>query len=182
MRVFFVTGVSGAGKSTLARRLAEWGHRTVSMDGDSRLCSWVDVDGRRVQRPSEPDAGWLSDHEWRWDPDRLDEIISRANAEAGDPLWLFGHATNAVDFVDRFDATLLLEIDQRTMIARMSDPRRGNDFGRVGDSLAAALASYTSFVATWRRNGATIVDASRDIDTVAEDLLMAAALSCLREE
>jgi thymidylate kinase len=177
--VFFVTGVSGAGKSTLARLMAEWGHRAVSTDADRQLCAWTNLDGRRVDRPAEPDTAWLSAHEWRWDPARLDQIITAAARQGDDALWLFGHAANARDVADRFDATFLLEIDQQTMIARMGNPARGNDFGPVGDSLSAALASHTPFVAGWRRHGATIIDATGHLDTVAQELLLAAAAATL---
>lgn len=182
MLVVFVTGVSGSGKSTLARHLAGWGHRTVSMDGDSRLCSWTDQAGRPVTRPQEPDAGWLSAHEWRWSGDRLDEILAEAAAAGSEPLWLFGQAANAAEFADRFDLTILLEIDQQMMADRMRSASRGNDFGKVGGSLSAALASYTAFVATWRRRSAIVVDATPDVDAVAEELLMAAATALLHRQ
>jgi hypothetical protein len=126
--VFFVTGVSGAGKSTLARRMAEWGHRAVSTDADRRLCAWTDLDRRRVDRPAEPDAAWLSAHDWRWDPARLDQIITAAAREGADVLW---------------------------------------------------LAAHTPFVAGWRRYGAAIIDATDDLDTVAQELLLAAAAAVL---
>lgn len=61
------------------------------------------------------------------------------------------------------------------MAGRMQRPERGNDFGRVGDSLDAALAGYRPFVAAWRRFGARSVDATRDMATVADDLLLTAA-------
>ncbi|MEJ3741820.1 hypothetical protein WEI85_00760 [Actinomycetes bacterium KLBMP 9797] len=180
MLVFLVTGVSGTGKSTLARRLASWDHRTVSADADSLLCAWTDRHGHRVERPAQPDTAWLAAHQWRWDADRLDQIIADAARDGDDALWVFGQAANALQLADRFDATFLLETDQRTMIARMGSPERGNDFGRVGDSLPAALASYTDFVAGWRQYGATTIDATGDVDTVAEQLLLAAAMAALR--
>jgi hypothetical protein len=130
--VFFVTGVSDAGKSTLARRMAEWGHRAVSTDADSQLCAWTALDGCRVDRPAEPDMAWLAAHEWRWDRARLDQIITAAARQGDEALWLFGHAANARDVADRFDATFLLEIDQQTMIARMGNPARGNDLAASG--------------------------------------------------
>jgi len=182
MFVVFVTGVSGSGKSTLARHLAGWGHRTVSMDGDSRLCSWTDHIGPSATRPKEPDAAWLSAHEWRWNQHRLDEILAEAAAAGSEPLWLFGQAANAAEFADRFDVTILLEIDQLTMATRMRNASRGNDFGKVGDSLAAARDSYLAFVATWRRRGAIVVDATPKIDAVAEDVLMAVATAMLHRQ
>jgi len=177
--VFLVTGVSGAGKSTVARRLVRWGHHAVSLDADRRLCSWIGPDGRRVARPAEPNAAWLAVHSWTWDPARLDEIISDADREAVDVLWLCGRAANALQVADRFDACFLLDIDQRTMAQRMRSPQRGNDFGRVGDTLRAAVAGHTEFVAAWRRHGAITVDATAELDTVVEELLMAAATTAM---
>ena len=84
-----------------------------------------------------------------------------------------------MELAGRFDAVFLLEIDQQTMAARMRRPERGNDFGWVGDSLDAALAGYLPFVAGWRRFGARSVDATRDVATVAEDLLLTAAMAVL---
>ena len=127
-----------------------------------------------------PDAAWLAAHEWRWDLARLDEIIAEAAGQDVPTLWMFGWAANLLRLADRFDAAFLLEIDQETMRTRMGGPRRGNDFGRVGDTLAAALASHTPFVAAWRRYGAVTIDATAGVDTVAQELLMAAGLAALR--
>jgi len=180
--VLLVTGVSGAGKSTVARRLSAWGHRALSLDADDRLCSWTDLDGHRVSRPEQPDTPWLAAHHWRWDPARLDEIIAQARADGVETLWLCGQAANAGELVDRFDAYFLLEIDQATMRQRMvHGAGRGNDFGRVGDSLSMALAGYQQFVASWRRLGAVTIDATQGVDGVCEDLLMAAAFAALRQ-
>jgi hypothetical protein len=178
--VLLVTGVSGAGKSSVARRLRDWGHRAVSRDADSRLCAWSDRDGRRVTRPADPDADWLTNHQWTWKPTGPDEIIAGAHREGVQTLWLCGQAANALDLADRFHACFLLDIDQQTMRHRLTRSQRGNDFGRVGDTLAIALASHTTFITVWRRHGATTIDATQNLDRVCEDLLMAAAVAALR--
>jgi hypothetical protein len=172
--------VSGAGKSTLARRLAAWGHHAISADSDGTLCAWTTADGIRVTRPDAPAGRWLAAHEWRWDPARLDEIIAEAANLEVPSLWLFGWAANAVGLADRFDAVFLLEIDQSTMRTRLGNPGRGNDYGRAGDTLADALGSHAAFVAAWRRYGAVSIDATRQVDAVADDLLLAAGLAVLR--
>jgi hypothetical protein len=138
----------------------------VSLDGDSRLCSWTSRDGETVIRPAEPDADWLANHEWTWDPERFDEIIADARGEGVETLWLCGQAANALDLADRFDACFLLDIDQQTMRRRMTGSQRGNDFGRVGDTLAIALSSHTEFIAQWRRHGAATIDATQVLDRV----------------
>ena len=170
-----MTGVSGSGKSTIARQLTRMGRDAVSLDGDELLCGWVGADGRRVARPAQPDAAWLSAHRWCWDPARLDQIMDEARDRGVDVLFLCGHAANGLDLADRFDACLLLEIDRHTMRQRLEEPDRGNDFGRVGDSLMVALSEHDAFVAAWRRYGAVTVDATEPVSVVAENVLLAAA-------
>lgn len=175
MLVLLITGVTGAGKSSVARRLAERGHPAVSLDADPRLCAWTNGAGQRVEQPAEPDAGWLAAHRWTWDPNRLDEIIAEARARDTDPQWLCGYAANALHLADRFDATFLLDIDHRIMTQRLRDRPPGNDFGRVGATLRAATTYYTEFVGPWREHGAITIDASQPLDTVVDDVLLAAA-------
>jgi thymidylate kinase len=171
VRAFLVTGVSGAGKSTVARRLAAAGHWAVSADGDDLLCSWTDHTGRPARRPAHPDAAWLADHEWRWDPDRLDAILAHAATTGVPAAWVCGRADNAHRLLDRFDVVFLLDVDSDTAVARLSGPGRGNDFGRVGDTLTAALAGHGDFVRRWRARGAIPVDARSDLDAVVRELL-----------
>jgi adenylate kinase family enzyme len=180
--VVLVTGVSGSGKSALARRLTAMGRDAISMDADDQLTGWNDTaTGQRVARPDVPDAEWLAEHEWRWDPGRLDAIIADARGRNVDVLFLCGLAANGLDLAGRFDACLLLEIDRATMTRRLRDPRRGNVYGRTDASHDHALAAYDSFVASWRRYGAVTIDATEPLDTVAGEVLMTAASAlCLR--
>jgi hypothetical protein len=41
------------------------------------------------------------------------------------------------------------------------------------------VASHVEFVGPWRRRGAVTIDATQDIDTVVEELLMAATTVAL---
>ena len=176
MAVVLVTGVSGSGKSTVSRRLTAMGYHAISMDADDLLCGWYDtVSGQRVPRPTEPDAAWLTSHEWRWDPDRLDAIIADARTRGVAVLFLCGLAANAVRLADRFDVCLLLEIDRTTMTQRLNDPTRGNVYGRTAASQAHAFAAYDPYVTGWRRSGAITIDATQHVDSVTQDILLTAA-------
>jgi adenylate kinase family enzyme len=172
--VFLVTGPTGAGKSSVARRLQQRGQHAVSLDSDPRLCAWTDADGRAVVRPAEPDRAWLAVHRWTWNPDRLDEIIAEAARRRVDLLWLCGYAANALQMVDRFDLTFLLDIDRDTMLHRLRARPAGNDFGRTEETLSAASTYYREFIGAWRQHGAVRIDASKNVDRVVEDLLLAA--------
>ena len=113
-------------------------------------------------------------------PTRLDEILADARARGVRTLFCCGYGDNGLLLAGRFDAHLLLEIDQKTMTARLGQQSRGNDWGRVGDSLAVAVEGFTPFVAAWRRFGAVIVDASLPVEALGCEVLMAAALALMR--
>jgi thymidylate kinase len=115
-----------------------------------------------------------------WSPQRLDEILTDAGRDGASTLWVCGHADNALQLADRFTAVFLLEVDRHTMAQRMLGSDSRNDNGRVGDTLADALAGYHAFVAAWRRIGALCVDATLDVASVAEELLLGAAQAMLR--
>jgi thymidylate kinase len=168
--VLLVTGVTGSGKSTVARRMAERGHRAVSLDAVPGLCRWTDADGRRVERPADPDAGWLADHRWTWDPARLSAVVADHRVGAG-AAWLCGYAANAADLGDLFDAVFLLVIDDSTMARRIRHRPGGNDFGRAGDTLLAAAGYATEFLDSWRERDIVAVDAARPVDDLVGDLL-----------
>ena len=177
--VFLVTGPTGAGKSSVARRLRQRGHHAISLDSDPLLCAWTGADGHAVLRPAEPDMAWLAVHRWTWDRDRLDHIIAEAARRRVDVLWLCGYAANALQVVERFDLTLLLDIDRDTMIRRLRGRPTGNDFGGTEETLSAASTYYREFIGAWRRHGAVRIDASQDLDRVVEDLLLAAMEAAL---
>jgi energy-coupling factor transporter ATP-binding protein EcfA2 len=169
-----VTGPSGCGKSTLARRLAVLGHRTVSADGAPGLCRWVDDHGVPVERPGHPSVDWLAAHRWAWDPGRLDMLIDEARVSGATTFYVCGRADNDDQLSDRFELVVLLDIDEATMIRRVAQAARGNDFGRCGDSLQALISGFTATRARYLGRGAVIVDATADLDTVAASLLQAA--------
>ncbi|MFV2021687.1 hypothetical protein [Micromonospora sp. LOL_023] len=180
MLVLLVTGVPAAGKSTVAHKLSDLGHTSISLDDDNSTCSWPHPAGPQDRQPGRQDNSSSPPPLRRtWNPDRLDEIISTAHRDGVQTLWLCGQAANASELRNRFDACLLLEIDQTTMRRRLTDVEQSGGVCRANDSLATAMASYQAFVATWRRLGAVPVDGTQDPDQVCQDLLMAAAFAAL---
>ncbi|WJK33090.1 hypothetical protein [Solwaraspora sp. WMMA2065] len=68
------------------------------------------------------------------------------------------------------------------MRRRLSDPGQDDGIGQSNDTLTSAYAGYHTFVATWRRLGATTIDAKQDPDEVCQELLMAAAFVAMRRQ
>ncbi|HTT85796.1 MAG TPA: hypothetical protein VMF60_00385 [Acidimicrobiales bacterium] len=168
MGVVLVTGGSGAGKSSVAWALAARGFRSVDGDADGRLARWVDADGAVVARQAAQTFGWMADHRWVWDAQRLDELITAAG---GDTLFLCGHASNVIALFDRFTQVILLDIDVPTMRERLARLDRENDFGRIGDTGELLREWLPGMQAQLRAAGARVVDATAPLGVVVDAVL-----------
>jgi hypothetical protein len=165
-----VAGTSGAGKSAVYRQLRTLGHHAVSTDSTDGLCRWVDAAGTPVSRPASPSLQWLAVHRWAWDLSRFDALLRGLEPDVGDAtLYLCGSAAN--DDQVEFDAIVLLDIDEPTMVSRVLDPARANDFGRCGDSLADLIAGLPAVRARYLDRGALAVDATAELSTVVSSVL-----------
>ena len=132
------------------------------------------------RRRDQPSLDWLANCRWVWRRDRLDQIVAAAREHDPPSVWLCGWAANQVDFIDVFDAVFLLDIDEQTMLRRVGNESRGNDFGRVGDSLPGLIASRTTVQDVWRQRGAIPINATQPPDDVLADHLLAAAVRLRR--
>ncbi len=172
VRTILITGFTGTGKSTLARHLRLAGHDALSTDDDPLLAQWVDQrTGLAVERPDEPDRVWLASHHWIWQPQRLDDVIIQHRSAGVARLWLCGNADNAEQLRDRFHVVILLVTDIGTVLARVDQESRGNDWGRVGDSRVELIANHER----WNRDQSTwadhIIDATWPVDEVVAAVL-----------
>ena len=104
---------------------------------------------------------------WLWDGNKL-----RAFAQAcGDtPLFLCGGAMNQGEFADLFEKRFVLHVDSDTMRHRLLT-RTNNDYGKAPEELAEQLELNTRVLEEATRVGATIVDATRPISVVADDIV-----------
>lgn len=168
MSAVIVTGMSGAGKSTIAVELAGRGLMAVDSDCVPSLCRYVDAAGAVVDEPEAPDLAWLAEHSWNWDPARLDELILAAGPAT---LYVCGGADNQLELADRFSHFILLEIDETTMLARLDDPDRDNEWGRVGETREYLRRRLSGYQRELRAFGAIAVDATQPVDRVVDAIL-----------
>ena len=167
-----VTGNSGAGKSTACAMLRSRGLAAVDADRDG-YCCWTDrASGFVVDDPPDPvPPGWLDRHGWTIDRAKVDALAVQAQ---GTVAFLCGSAENEADVRDLFDLVLCFVIDDRTLRERLRT-RTTNSFGRNPEELAAALQHNADAEFRYRRQGATIIDATLPPPEVA-DLVVARAL------
>lgn len=116
--VTFVSGNPGSGKSTLTVELQRRGIRALDADAVPGLAAWMDGTGAVVGDGSlVPTPELLATCWWGWSAERLDELVETLG---GDGV-LLGIAVNQWEFLHRFDTMVLLELDESTQEARVSD-------------------------------------------------------------
>jgi gluconate kinase len=153
-----IDGLSGTGKTTLAAELALRGYRAI--DADAAFAYFADpVTGAPTE--VETRANWI------WDGQRLREF---AHASQDDLVFLCGGAMNQNEFFDLFTKRFTLCIDDDTMRERLLT-RTSNGYGKDTGELAEQLELNQSTVEYAEGLGSIVVDATRPINEVADDIV-----------
>ena len=171
MPLIWLTGVPGAGKSTVRRELVRRGEIAHDADEEGfrvlldRATGLPADDPGRGHRP----PNW---HERHWYPiarDRVDDL--RRSAEH-DVVFLAGSVPNELDVWDLFDLVLCLVVDDETLRHRL-ESRTDNDFGKDPAVRDAVLGWNATSALDYKRFGATLIDATRPLKDVVDDVLAA---------
>jgi thymidylate kinase len=173
MPLVFVTGMSGAGKSSVCGELRRRGLDAHDTDEDG-ISLWrhrtTDEVVERPDRAEDRTDGWYAAHDWIMSRRRVEELAARAG---GGPVFLCGSPTNADDLADLYDTVVCLTVDEDTMRARIAG-RSSDEFGGNEVELRMLLGWHARFEARYRNSGAVMVDATRPLRDVVEDVVDAA--------
>jgi uridine kinase len=174
MPLVYVTGISGAGKSAVCDELQRRGHAAHDTDREGNAV-WIDRNTGAVATnddgfPDRP-VGWLAQHEWRMVPERIRYLATRAEDQI---VFLCGSTANEDEVWNVFSSTIYLSIDEKTLRHRL-ETRTTNSFGKSPDELAAILEWHKVGEAQYRAFGSTIVDATRPLSDVVDDVIALAA-------
>jgi hypothetical protein len=99
--------------------------------------------------------------------------LSRAAARLGKPVFLCGTTDGDASVWHLFSKVLALVADVPTPRRRIDV--RTNEFGNAPEELAAILGWQASFEADYRRYGAVIIDATRPLGEVVDEILAVSA-------
>ncbi|WP_203984384.1 hypothetical protein [Sphaerisporangium rufum] len=171
MTLVWVTGNSGAGKSTVCGTLRGRGHLALDADDDG-FSRWIDrTTGEVVTDPPYPvPAGWLDRYGWMIVRERVEALAEESRHRTA---FLCGSVENEEEVRDLFDLIVCLVIEEDTLRHRLAT-RTTNPFGRHPEELAAALKWNPLTRAIYEDLGATIIDASRAVDEVVDEVIGAA--------
>jgi shikimate kinase len=110
---------------------------------------------------------WLEQHEWNMSMDRIKEFKEQSQDKT---VFLCGGSANADDVRALCDVTVWLHTDEETIRKRVNNPR-DHDYGTKPHELALAIQTAIDGEARYAKEGAIIVDATRSIDEVVDEIL-----------
>jgi shikimate kinase len=84
-------------------------------------------------------------------------------------IFLCGLASNAGEMLDLFGKVIFLEVDKATLRNRLMN-RTNNDFGKTSDEIDVILGWHVSIEQEYRSYGAIIIDATRPLSVVVDDI------------
>ncbi|HUQ62237.1 MAG TPA: AAA family ATPase [Acidimicrobiales bacterium] len=175
MPLIWLTGVPGAGKSTVRRELVRRGEIAHDADEDgSRV--WLDrATGLAVDDPGRGRRPpiWNERH---WYPIARDRVESLRRSGNHDVVFLAGSVPNELDVWDLFDLVLCLIVDDETLRHRLAS-RTDNDFGKDPAVRDAVLSWNATAAQNYTRFGATLIDATRPLEDVVDDVVAASRRS-----
>ena len=172
MALFYVTGLSGTGKSTVLSELLARGNHARGVDEDS-YADWISLASGTPDHYPRDDPrldfhAWQAAHNWVLSPRRI-SVLSRAAARLGKPVFLCGTADGDASVWQLFNKVLALVADVPTLMRRID--ARPNQFGKAPEELAAILGWQASYETDYRRYGAVIIDATRPLGEVVDEIL-----------
>ena len=168
----YVTGISGAGKSAVCADLRRRGYEAHDADEDGNAV-WVHgATGAITRRATRADRTpeFMAENEWRLDLERVRMLAERAEQTL---VFLCGSVANDRVVWPLFRRTVYLAIDDATLLERLRN-RRSNDFGKSDHERAMVLEWHRVDEEAYRSYGSVIVDATRPIDLVVDDVIAAA--------
>jgi thymidylate kinase len=168
--LYFVTGISGSGKSTVRNHLRRQGYLAYATDEDG-YASWFDNEtgDEYLQQTTSAERTPEFGRRYSWKVPR-DKVLQLAADAAERPIFLCGAVANEVEVWDLFAGVVALDIDTDTLKQRLAS-RTDNDFGKSDHEREQVLAWHADSRAAYHRAGHLVVDATKPIDDVVDQVL-----------
>jgi broad-specificity NMP kinase len=163
---YLITGVAGTGKTSAAKELRRRGYDAY--DTEEGFSYYIDkTTGERCAYPANPTEEWYQTHERVFDEKILNNLLKK---HAADTLFISSITANQKKFYPVFDKIFLLTTDD-DLISHRLKTRRGNDFGKNPLDLKRVITRHAAFDEELVDTGAVVIDASRPIDLMVDDIL-----------
>lgn len=164
IRNYLIEGVSGTGKTSVATELERRGYHVIH--GDRVLAYAGDpVTGEPLDDSAKSSDPAFAHQHHLWDVKRVKALV----ADQGHPVSFFcGGSRNFHQFIDLFDGVFVLDVDLETLKRRLAG-RPEDEFG--GKAAERELVLRLHATKEDVPENATIIDATRPLGSVVEDIL-----------
>lgn len=171
MSLFLIAGSAGSGKSTVCRVLKERGFEAYDTDEDG-LAKWQHnqtgyVHPKSSVKKEQRTPAFLAEHSWNVPRQEVEELAVRAEHK---PIFLCGAIGNQDALRDLFAGIFMLYVDNETLLHRLAT-RTNNDWGSQPHERELTLQHNQYVYEAHKRLGSIIIDASRPVDAVADDIV-----------
>ena len=173
MPLVLVAGISGAGKSAVCTELQRRGYEAHDLDLDGNTVFVNRETGEVVPGHGSRSADsteWFDTHDWCVVPEKIEAIAAQSG---GRTVFLCGMTKNEHEISHLLASVVYLSIDAETIQHRVAS-RSSNDFGKAQHEMAAILEWHEFAEEQHRQAGAVIVDATRPLNQVVDDVIRAA--------
>lgn len=161
--IIFITGMSGSGKSTVLKELASKGYATIDTDNEG-YCSY-DYDERYQE------CGWL------WKEDEIKGIV---NNHLEGVLFISGTVSNQGKFYSYFNEIIYLSAPLSILLVRVQK-RANNRYGQTDKERKTIQSDFEQFDAMIKASATTVIDATKDLEKVVEEVESIAASTLFNE-
>lgn len=166
--LFFVTGISGSGKTSVARKLNELGYVAFDSKINKGIFHFADADGNEASDYKPSNQEWLHKYKWVLNKPMLDNLITKHASE--EKVFLCGRG-NIRQYWDIAEKAFLLKIDSETMIQRLNNSSRDNDFAKDHATQQRLLDNLDFVQRSFTNAGAIVINAKQPLDVVVEEIL-----------
>lgn len=166
----FIIGVPGTGKSTVCDELKRRGYLARDTDGDHYSAWRSRTTGEFVDRHysvEDRNEGFRDEYEWITD---IEKVAALADQAGDTTAYLFGSSANEDEIWNLAEQVVCLFVDDDTLRHRLTT-RTNNDYGKRDIELDFCLGANPIYATEMKAHGATLIDATRPVDEVVEELL-----------
>ena len=169
MALFYITGTSGSGKSSVRERLEYLGFEAY--DTDISINDWHDRQTGEVVTfvPESPEktTNWVQEHDFLMSESKVKKLAAKGKNQ---DIFICGHASNDVDFMDYFKKVFCLLVSESETKRRLLS-RNNNSWGNDPAQLDFLMKWYKPTIERYERVGAVMIAADMPVDDVVNRIL-----------
>jgi len=167
-KAILITGVAGTGKSAVCDELNKLGYKAFGIEDIDGLFTMVHKKtGKPFKDYDNDDFEKVKQADWICDKKKLQRLM---NKNSKGIVFYNGIASNLDDLLPLFDKIFLLEVGEKILRERLST-RTSNDFARTTEVQDHLFSWKKWWEDHMKEKGAIVIDASRSLREVANDII-----------